>query len=489
MIRFLAITHPFAITRSFATTRSFAITRFLTIIRSLGCVGAFVASCAVLSAVSPASGASRNVLLMIGDDHGLQAGCYGDKVVRTPGMDRLAASGTRFAHAYGAVSSCSPSRSVMFTGQFNHTNGQYGLAHATHNFYCRPGVPSLPNLLAMAGYHTAIVGKHHVNPPKTFAFTETLSGGHNARALAQAACKFINKPGKTPFFLVVGFHEPHRAQKGFGNPAQGIGAEKFEYDPKDVAVPSWLPDLPETRQELADYYQAISRLDEGVGMVLDALKETGRDKDTLVIYVSDNGPPWPGAKTTLYEPGIHLPMIVAAPGQQRQGVVSEAMVSLVDIAPTILEWARIEPPASMFGRSVLSILQEDHPPGRDVVYGSHSFHEVTMNYPMRMVRTREYKYILNLAWPLEYPFASDLYGSMTWQAVLNGGLTQYGRRAVRDLLHRPKEELYDLRKDPDEMKNLADDPAMKDVLERMRADLKAWREKTEDPWLVKYTHE
>lgn len=458
-------------------------------IRVFASAFAGLALCVVLSAVSPALGAPRNVVLMIGDDHGLQVGCYGDKVIRTPGMDRLAAAGTRFARAFAAVSSCSPSRSVMFTGQFNHTNGQYGLAHATHNFYCRPGVPSLPNLLAMAGYRTAIVGKHHVNPPKTFAFAETLPGGQGARGLAEVACKFIARPHDKPFFLLVGFREPHRAQKGFGNPAKGTGAEKFEYDPQEIPVPSWLPDTPETREDLADYYQAIGRLDEGIGMILDSLKETGQDQNTLVIYVSDNGPPWPGAKTTLYDPGIHLPLIVSAPDQKRRGVVSEAMVSFVDIAPTILAWARIEPPRGMFGRPVLPILDEDKPTGWDVVYGSHSFHEVTMYYPMRMIRTRQYKYILNLAWPLEMPLASDLYDSITWQGVLKGGVTDYGRRSVQDLLHHPKEELYDLHKDPGETRNLAGEPAMKDVLERMRTELKAWQEKTDDPWLVKYTHE
>jgi len=435
---------------------------------------------------STSAPAGRNVVLIIGDDHGLQLGCYGDTVIKTPSLNRLASEGTRFSQAFAAVSSCSPSRSVIFTGQFNHTNGQYGLAHATHNFYCRPGVQSLPNLLAKAGYRTAIVGKHHVNPPQAFAFDETLKpapGPGGVDGLAGAARKFIAAPSDKPFFLLVGYHWPHRAKVGFGN------SGKTTYKPQDIQVPSWLPDAPETREDLADYYQAISNLDRSVGFILDAIKDTGHDKDTLVIYVSDNGPPWPGAKTTLYEPGIHLPLIVRSPDQKRQGVVNQGMVSFVDITPTILAWAGVEAPKSAFGRSMLPILDEDKPAGWDVVYASHTFHEVTMYYPMRMIRTRQYKCILNIAHCLEYPMASDLWGSITWQAVLKRGDTRYGLRSIQDLLHHPKEELYDLQKDPNETKNLAGDLALTEVLAQFRRQMKEWQQKTDDPWLIKYTHE
>ncbi len=440
----------------------------------------------IVFGVLPAWAAPRNVVLLIADDQGLQAGCYGDPTIKTPSIDRLASEGTRFAQAFATVSSCSASRSVLFTGQFNHTNGQYGLAHAEHNFRCRPGVESLPNLLSKAGYRTAIVGKHHVNPPEAFAFGETLrptaeQGGIDG--LAGAASRFIRTASEKPFFLVVGYRWPHRAKVGFGY------SDKTRYKPETIPVPPWLPDLPETRAEISDYYEAISRLDQSVGFILDAIKEAGREKDTLVIYVSDNGPPWPGAKTTLYEPGIHMPLIVRSPEQKRSGVVSRAMVSLADIAPTILEWAGAAQPKEVFGKSFLPSLAEENPTGWDRVYGSHTFHEVTMYYPMRMIRTRQYKYILNIANCLEYPLASDLWGSMTWQAVLKSGATRYGLRSIADLLHRPKEELYDLTKDPNETRNLAADAAMAEVLAGFRKELKEWQEATRDPWLIKYTHE
>lgn len=438
-----------------------------------------------------ASAAPRNVVLIIGDDHGLQVGCYGDPVIKTPSLDRLASRGTRFANAFAAVSSCSPSRSVILSGMFNHANGMYGLNHADHHFQSFDNVRSVTAILKEAGYRTGIVGKYHVGPPQVYPFDEQLPtpGGHrNVAAMAESAQRFMAAAGGKPFFLLVGFADPHRAKSGFDNDGRHPGVERVRYDPKTLRMPPWLPDNDDARADFADYCESISRMDQGVGKVVDAVRATGRDGDTLIIYVSDNGPPFPGAKTTLYEPGIHLPLIVAAPGR-RAGVVNQAMTSFVDLAPTILDWAGLEPAKAMSGRSLLPIIDEENPSGWDVVYGSHTFHEVTMYYPMRMIRTRQYKYILNVAHPLEYPFASDLWESRTWQGVLKRGDTRYGRRTVTALLHRPTEELYDLRSDPDEAVNLAADPKCADVLKEFRDRLRKWQKQTSDPWLIKYEHE
>ena len=228
--------------------------------------------------------------------------------------------------------------------------------------------------------------------------------------------------------------------------------------------------------------------------MLKVLEDAKKTDDTLVIFVSDNGIPFPGAKTTLYDAGVHLPLVVRRPGQ-KAGVVNSAMVSWTDLAPTILDWCAVKPEVgekkavAMAGKSFLPILEQEKADGWDVVYGSHQFHEVTMYYPMRMVRTRQYKYILNLAHPLEYPFASDLWGSEMWQGVLKRGDTMMGSRTVKSFIHRPKEELYDLAADPNELKNLAADPAHAKALEEMRGTLAVWREKTNDPWLIKDRHE
>jgi N-sulfoglucosamine sulfohydrolase len=230
-------------------------------------------------------------------------------------------------------------------------------------------------------------------------------------------------------------------------------------------------------------------MDAGIGMVTDALADAGAADNTLVIYISDNGPAFPGAKTTLYDPGIRLPLIVRSPSIKQGGRTNGAMVSWVDLVPTVLEWTGTKPPPGLHGRSFLGVLDQQDPAGWDTIFASHTFHEITMYYPMRAIRTRQYKYILNLAYKLDYPFASDLYASPTWQEVLRTKATMYGPRPVNAYVHRPKEELYHLPTDPDEVKNLVDDPAHQAALNDLRARLKAWQVRTKDPWIVKYSYE
>lgn len=445
--------------------------------------------------LSRAQGRQRNVVLVVADDMGLQVGCYGDPVIRTPNLDALAAEGTRFSHAFCTTASCSASRSVILTGLQNHANGQYGHQHDVHNFHTFAWVRSLPRLLAEAGYRTAFVGKMHVQPEEVYPFEQNLNqgipgGSHNPVAMAEKAREFLLQRDSRPFFLYFCPTDPHRAGKGFANEKDYPGVRRVVYDPERVPVPSWLPDLPETRSEWAEFYQAISRFDQGIGRLVEVLQETGHWEDTLILVLSDNGPPWPGAKTTLYEPGVRLPLIVRSPDQRRRGVVCDALVTWADLLPTVLEFAGVKGPEyPLHGRSFLPILEESHPQGWDEVYLSHTFHEITMYYPMRAIRTRRYKYILNLAHPLPFPFASDLYASATWQAVLQRGVKEYGRRKVEAYLHRPRHELYDLEKDPDEAVNLAEEPQYADILAELQGKLQTWQEKTKDPWRVKYRYE
>ncbi len=430
----------------------------------------------------------RNVLLIVGDDLGLDLGCYGHPKARTPNLDALAAAGTRFTHAFATTASCSASRAVLLTGLYTHANGQYGHQHAEHNFHTHTSVRSLPRLLKDAGYRTGVAGKLHVQPASVYTFDVEAPGGGVA-GIVQNARKFIADSAGRPFFLHVGFSEPHRSGRDFGNSKAPAAVPRQRYDPADLPLPYHLPDVPEAREEYADYLEAVSRLDWGVGQLLAALRESGRAGETLVLFLSDNGIPFPGAKTTQYDAGLRLPLLVSSPAQKRRGVVSPAMVHWVDIAPTALAWAGAAPAPAMTGRSILPLLEDESPRGWDTVYGSHVFHEVTMYYPMRTIRTRNHKYILNLAHGLEFPFASDLYASRTWQAVLGGQAKSLGRRGAEAYVRRPKEELYDLAKDPHELVNAAADPATATVLADLRARLKEWQQRTKDPWITKYRYE
>ncbi len=450
----------------------------------------------LLFALPAAAAERKNVLVIVADDLGRQVGCYGDKVAKTPNLDKFAASGTRFANGFASVSSCSPSRATMLTGLPTHQCGQYGLAHATHHQQTFANVKSLPGLLGPAGYRTGVVAKLHVLPKTVYPFDEEIAdGGRNPVLVASKAKKFIEDAGDKPFFLWVGFTDPHRAAKGFANTGKyPKEVPDAPFDPKTVPVPAFLPDLPEVRDDLADYYQSVTRLDHGVGMLLKLLDDKKLADSTLVVFLSDNGIPFPGAKTSLYDAGVHLPFLVRKPGQ-KAGVVSGAVASWTDLAPTVLDWCGVRPAEAMRGKSVLPILEEANPKGWETVFGSHQMHEITMYYPMRMVRTREYKLIHNLAHKLEVPHASDLWESPTWQAILKRNDDKMGVRTVTAFLHRPEFELYDVTADSHEATNLlangkaAAKPKAVAAFETLSAKLAEWRQATNDPWLIKNKHE
>jgi len=445
-----------------------------------------------------------NIVLIVSDDHGCEAlGCYGNKVIRTPNLDQLASEGVRFTNAFCTTASCSASRSVILTGMYNHANGQYGHQHSYHHFISFPNIRSLPVQLTEAGYRTGRIGKYHVAPHEVYKFDVALRG--NSRSPVEMAnnCRdFVSGDDSKPFFLYFCMSDPHRgggkAQElptkpdRFGNKARGEypGITEVKYSPEEVIVPPFLPDSPECRDELAQYYQSVSRVDQGVGRLMGVLKEAEKYDNTVVIYISDNGVAFPGAKTTLYEPGMKLPCIVRSPSQRRKGITCNALINYADLAPTIMDFAEALPKKNDFqGRSFKSVLEREKPWGWDVTYASHTFHEITMYYPMRVVRERRYKLIWNIAHGLDYPFASDLWAASTWQATIKRGEKYYGKRTVEAYIHRPKFELYDLINDPHEVENLADNPKHKGTLSRLQSKLKEFQKQTKDPWIVKWEYE
>ena len=439
------------------------------------------------SALAQSARRPKNILLLIADDLGLHTGAYGDTTAKTPNLDRLAGEGVRFTNAFCTTASCSASRSVLLSGLQNHANGHYGHAHGEHNLHYLPKIRSTPELLKSAGYRTGVIAKLHVNPLGDFAWDLNASkeGGRDVARAAALARDFIRTDPQKPFYLHVGYTDPHRAQRGFAN-RDYPGVTRHRFDPAQVKVPSYLPGNAETRAEVAEYYEAANRLDQGIGMMMEVLRETGQLDNTLVVFLSDNGMPFANAKTTCYDAGLHLPLIVRAPGQTRRGLVNHAMVSWVDILPTFLDWAGAPGPGyPLHGRSILPILETENPADRDEVYFSHTFHEITMYYPMRGIRTRQYKYIRNLFPELEFPHASDLWASATWQSILRAGENaKVGARPVGQYLHRAAEELYDIHADPDELANLAQSPAHAATLAALRKKVHEFRARTGDPWMI-----
>lgn len=440
--------------------------------------------------------AAKNVLLLIADDLGKQFGCYGCSYIKTPNIDKLAADGIRFDNAYASTASCSGSRSTIYTGMHTHQNGQYGLNSGKHHFMTFEHVETAPAILSSHGYRTGIIGKIHVGPDAVYPWeSREESFTRDVSWTSDRAAEFfeVSKTDSRPFVLTVGYHDPHRdrTRGGFGNDEPvDSRVKRTSYRPEDMTIPGFLSDSPGVRQELANYAEAISRLDQGIGMILEELNNAGVADNTLVIFMSDNGPPFMNSKTTLYDAGICLPLIIKHPTLGSS--VNPNLVSYVDVLPTILEWtlgpAAKDLKSERSGRSFLEILNAtERLPDWDHVFGSHTFHESTNYWPTRYLRTTRYKYHRNIAWRLDFPFANDIYGSLTWEDVRNAQVSPktIGKRPLNDYFFRPPEELYDLVEDPDEVKNLVKDPNHAGILEDLRERLEAWQRRTNDPWLFR----
>jgi N-sulfoglucosamine sulfohydrolase len=501
----------------------------------------FALSVALLVLLPNLQAAERNIIFFITDDESPTLGCYGDPVARTPNIDAIAADGTLFLNAFATTASCSASRSVVMSGLHNHRNGQYGHQHDFHKFASWYDVVSLalPRVLANAGYRTAQIGKYHVAPEEVYHFESYLKGnGRNAVQMAENCREFImDKKDERPFFIYFGTTDPHRgggidktsdlALKPdlFGNkPDRGAhdGIEEVFYDPADVVVPEFLSDTPETRAELAQYYQSCARIDQGVGRLVSILKEAGVYDKTLIVFTSDHGMAFSGGKTTVYEPGLRVPFVVRNPYESERGVRSQAMISHIDITPTLLDFAGgldhdRNAPKNMVdatqywrqrgenlkenrgprgglkayhGKSWLGILGNKDAEHWDTIFASHTFHEIQMYYPMRVVRDRKYKLIWNIAHPLPYPFASDLWAASSWQAQFQKGPdAPYGRKTVAQYIHRPQFELFDLQADPHETVNLAESADFADVLATYQSKLKQFQKSMNDPWIMKWDYE
>ena len=311
----------------------------------------------------------------------------------------------------------------------------------------------------------------------------------------------------------------------FGNkPGKGShqGVEEVFYDPAEVPIPHFLPDTPETREELAQYYQSIARVDQGVARLVEILREAGLYDKTLIVFTSDHGMAFAGGKTTVYEGGLKVPFVVRNPYEEVRGVKHNALISHIDITPSLLDFAggldreknrpkkwvdpgqywKDKPYAAMenrgpnkgldsyHGKSWTPILGKPDAEHWETIMASHTFHEIQMYYPMRVVRDKEYKLIWNIAHELPFPFASDLWAASSWQAQWRESPgAPYGQKTVAEYIHRPEFEFFKIAEDPHEARNLSEDPAHAEALKRYQAKLKAFQEEYQDPWITKWEYE
>lgn len=409
----------------------------------------------------PGRGAPPNVVLFLADDQtGSDSGVYGNEDVPTPHIDRLASQGMRFTHAFTGTAMCAPTRQQLYTGLYPVRSGAY-----PNHSWVREGTRSLVHAFRERGYRVGLTGKEHFGPESSFPFERLRS--EEAASPRQgvdvvAAARFMSRDRNQPFFLVVASNSPH---------IPWIEGDRSRFEAGTIGVPGYLVDTPETREALVAYYAEITHLDEQLGRVLAALEASGERDETIVIYTSEQGAALPFAKWTLYDAGIRTAMVVRWPSRVAAGSTSEAMVHYVDVAPTLVDAAGGDL-RDVDGRSFLPVLSGRSQAHREYVFGVQTTRGVIhgTDYPIRSVRSRRYKLILNLAATngfrntISRPPRNAVLAS--WEAV-----APERARAYRD---RPEVEFYDLESDPWELDNRAGDPALSDLLATHRTALEEW---------------
>jgi N-sulfoglucosamine sulfohydrolase len=424
---------------------------------------------AVLAVVScgnpqPEKTEQPNFIVFITDDASWNdCGPYGNNKIKTPNINKLAEEGVVFNNAFLTTSSCSPSRCSILTGRYPHSTG------AAELHMPLPADQVLfSGELQKEGYYTAVAGKYHIGPKR--AEFDTIYGGgpsgceHWVEALQ-------NRPKDKPFFLWLAANDPHRPYE------DNIIPEP--HSPEDVIVPPYLPDNKTTREDLAMYYDEISRLDSYLGQVMAELKNQNLDENTLVIYMSDNGRPFPRAKTRLYDSGIKTPFIVRWPAKIQNGI-TDALISSIDIAPTFSELAGAGISETYQGKSFVPVLNDYSAKTRDYIASEHNWHDHQAHE--RAVRNHRYLYIRNSFPELNASPPADAVRSITYQKMIK----MYEARELNEyqmdcfIEPRPAEELYDVVNDPYQFTNLAANPDYANDLAEMQKLLDNWIDEFND---------
>jgi len=445
-------------------------------------------------------GKRTNVLLFTADDMNCDSvGAFGcDVPSTTPNLDRLAGEGLRFDRAHITIAVCQPCRNVLQTGLYPHNN----LGEGFHNVR-KADAPTLLEALHAAGYRCGILGKvGHSTPKPGLQWhmshdANELGAGRDPKAYGRFAREHIRAADEAgqPFFLMANSHDPHRP---FAGSDQEKGRSKKRpptppsrwFKPDEVKVPGFLPDLPEVRLEIAEYYSSVRRCDDTVGEVLAALEAAGHADDTFVLFLSDHGMALPFAKTNCYLHSTRTPCIARLPGVTKAGSVDrDHFVSGIDVFPTILDACGLPAPEKLDGFSFLPLLRGEKQDGREMVFTQ--FHETAgrNRYPMRAIHDGRFGYIFNPWSDGKRVFRNESQSGRTMKAM---SLAAKDDTKIADrvdlFLHRVVEELYDFENDPDALVNLIDDPKCKVDADRIRQALEAWMVRTGDPALEAFRH-
>jgi N-sulfoglucosamine sulfohydrolase len=438
-----------------------------------------------LSGAAPAIGQVRdgrpNILFAIADDQSyLHTSAAGYKAVSTPTFDRVAQTGVRFTHSFCSSPSCTPSRGAILTGQHF-----WRLEEGGNLWSSLPQKFALyPDMLESAGYHIGLQGKGWGPGSLEPAGRSRNPAGPNYKSFDAF---LSDRPKDRPFCFWFGSTDPHR-------PYEKGSALKAGFRLEDIEVPSWLPDVPAVREDIADYLFEIQRFDRDVGSILNAIERAGELQNTFVVITSDNGMPFPRAKTNLYDSGTRMPLAISWPAAIPGGRVVDDFVSHTDFAPTFLHAAGLRVPESMTGSSLLPILQSKHKgqveKTRDRVFTGRERHTQMraggVGYPMRAVRTRDFLYVRNYAidrWPSGDPpdFGDIDNGPSKEFVITHKDPAEYAKFYRLACAKRPAEELYDLRLDPAQQVNIVTEGKYAVSREKLSKMLQEQMTRTGDP--------
>ena len=422
-----------------------------------------------------------NVILFIADDVSWNDyGCYGNEGVRTPSIDALADGGIRFTNAYLTASSCSPSRASIVTGRYPHNNGKAAELHLP----IADRLPWLPEELRDLGYYTALSGKNHmkrVHPKDEAPFDHIDNGrstekGASRGGEANWVALTRNRPSDKPFFFWFASNDAHR---GWDNQWERL-AYGLKTRPEDVVVPPFLMDTPGTREDLALYYNEITRFDYYIGQVVKELASQGALENTLIFVLADNGRPFPRAKTRLHDSGMKTALVAHWPDGISSNGDSSSLVSVIDLAPTIIEAAGGKPGPTFQGLSLASIFEDRSATPRRYAFSEHNWHDYEALG--RSIRGKGFLYLENDRPELALQGPADSVRSVSHADLVKARDAGYLNSAQQDvfLAPRPKVEFYDVTKDPHQLKNLAGDPEYSKIQNQLAKLLRRWRTETGD---------
>jgi N-sulfoglucosamine sulfohydrolase len=405
-----------------------------------------------------------NLILIHTHDTGRYLGCYGAPVP-TPNFVRFAKEGVLFRQAFCASPNCSPSRVSLLTGLMPHNHGMIGLCH--RGFRMSDPKKHLSHLLRNEGYHTQLIGYQHEvmkGEENVLGYDHVIPESdlkhmrHSAKR-AKLAVDWLQQKPREPFFLNVGFVETHRP----------FGALEAPEDERYVGPMPWLPDAPGVRKDVAELNTVVRHVDEALGLILDAVDRLGYANNTLVIFTTDHGVPFPRAKATLFDVGIGVSLLMRGPGGFTGGKVVDSLVSHLDVIPTFFEMAQMTPPNYLEGKSLLPIMSGQKNDIHEELFAELSYHGAYD--PARSVRTSRYKYIRFFEDRPRLMFANTDAGSAK----------EYLAEQGLPIGERPRELLFDLVADPQEVENVAEWPEHRGVKEELSAKLDQWMVETNDP--------